>query len=327
MLPPGRRPAHARLADAADMSSAPAATPETTTVDLKNRWLAAGLALLLPGLGHLYQGRTFKAAIYSVCILGLFFTGQALGNWKVVYLGDSDAGGRISAPGNAQIIGRLLQGYGAQFPVGALAWPAIIQSRRYHAPEPPDAPLTSEVEGRLFAADTVNGPQPLAEVRGTVMLEPAGGGYQGKFIGETADGKPIEIRIDRVLDLGRKVSANEERTLVARAAEVPAGIDAPPGRDVVLDGRIPRPFLDRYQVPLGDSGEDSLTAELGGRLEIAYVFTWIAGLLNVLAIWDALDGPAYGIGNEPESKKKRRRKDEDDAKAAEKARREPIRTI
>ena len=62
--------------------STPAATPETPTVDLKNRWLAAGLALLLPGLGHLYQGRIFKAAIYSVCILGLFFTGQALATPK-----------------------------------------------------------------------------------------------------------------------------------------------------------------------------------------------------------------------------------------------------
>lgn len=327
MGPPAAGRPDVRLADLAEMSSTPTATSETTTVDLKNRWLAAGLALLLPGLGHLYQGRTFKAAIYSVCILGLFFTGQALGNWKVVYLGDSDAGGRISAPGNAQIIGRLLQGYGAQFPVGALAWPAIVQSRRYHAPEPPDAPLTSEFEGRLMA-DSVNGPQPLAEVRGTVMLEPAGGGYRGKFVGETVDGKPVEVPIDRVLDLGRRVSANEYRTLVARAAEVPDGIAAPPGVNVVLEGRLPRPFVDRYQVPLGDSGEDSLTAELGGRLEIAYVFTWIAGLLNVLAIWDALDGPAYGIGNEPESKKKRRRKDEEDAKASDKNRRpEPIRTI
>jgi len=327
MVAPAAGRPDARLADAADMST-PAATPETPTVDLKNRWLAGGLALLLPGLGHLYQGRTFKAAIYSVCILGLFFTGQALGNWKVVYLGDSDAGGRISAPGNAQIIGRLLQGYGAQFPVGALAWPAIVQSRRYHALEPPDAPLTAEFEGRLFA-DATTGPQPLVAVRGTVMLEPGNaGGLRGKFLGETEEGKPIEIELDRVLDLGRKVSANEDRTLIARAAKVPDGVDSPPGANVVLDGRIPRPFLDRYQVPLGDKGEDTLTAELGGRLEIAYVFTWIAGLLNVLAIWDALDGPAYGIGNEPEAKKKRRRKDEEDAKASDKNRRpEPIRTI
>ena len=28
------------------------------------------------------------------------------------------------------------------------------------------------------------------------------------------------------------------------------------------------------------------------------VFTLIAGLLNILAIWDAFEGPAYGFGDE-----------------------------
>ena len=28
------------------------------------------------------------------------------------------------------------------------------------------------------------------------------------------------------------------------------------------------------------------------------MFTWIAGLLNLMAIWDAYDGPAYGYGDE-----------------------------
>jgi hypothetical protein len=32
--------------------------------------------------------------------------------------------------------------------------------------------------------------------------------------------------------------------------------------------------------------------------ELALVFTWIAGLLNILAVWDALEGPAYGYGDE-----------------------------
>src|SRR5690606_16735778 len=60
------------------MSRSPetASSPTEPTVDLKNPMLAAGLALLVPGLGHAYQGRNFKAAIFFVCILGLFFTGQ-----------------------------------------------------------------------------------------------------------------------------------------------------------------------------------------------------------------------------------------------------------
>lgn len=310
------------------MSAPPPAEP--AAVDLKNRWLAAGLALLLPGLGHLYQGRTFKAAIYCVCILGLFFSGQALGDWKVVYLGDSDAGGRMSVGGGrAQIIGRLLQGYGAQFPVGALAWPAMAQSRRYHEEEANaprgglDAPITATLGEGDLRITTVNGPRPLVGIRGEVTLEPAAGGIRGKFVGKTEDGTPIELELTRVLELGRKISASERRTVRAAVDKLPDGIEAPADAEPYLDGWIPRPFTDRYQVPLGSEGEDRLTADLGGRLEIAYVFTWIAGLLNVLAIWDALDGPAYGIGNEPEADKKRRRKKGEDAdeKKSEKARR------
>jgi hypothetical protein len=56
-----------------------------TTVRLKNRALAALLAFLVPGLGHAYQGRYGKAILYAVCILGLFFVGMALGDWKILY--------------------------------------------------------------------------------------------------------------------------------------------------------------------------------------------------------------------------------------------------
>jgi hypothetical protein len=39
---------------------------------------------------------------------------------------------------------------------------------------------------------------------------------------------------------------------------------------------------------------------------MALVFTWVAGLLNLLAIWDAADGPAYAYGDEkPDDEKKK----------------------
>ena len=43
---------------------------------------------------------------------------------------------------------------------------------------------------------------------------------------------------------------------------------------------------------------------------MASVFTWIAGLLNLLVIWDAVDGPAYGYGDE--------KKEEDEGKQDDK---------
>ena len=69
-------------------------TPEqhpAVPLDLKNPALAAFLAWAVPGLGHLYQGRTTKGWLFMVCILGLFFTGIVLGShpdvgWgRVVY--------------------------------------------------------------------------------------------------------------------------------------------------------------------------------------------------------------------------------------------------
>ena len=44
---------------------------------------------------------------------------------------------------------------------------------------------------------------------------------------------------------------------------------------------------------------------------MAMVFTWIAGLLNILAIWDAVEGPAFGYGDE--------HKNEDEAAAEDAA--------
>ena len=55
------------------------------TVDLKNRFVAAILAYLIPGAGHYYQGRKQKAALFFSCILGLFVLGFAIGNGRVVY--------------------------------------------------------------------------------------------------------------------------------------------------------------------------------------------------------------------------------------------------
>lgn len=56
------------------------------TIHLKDPALAAFLAWLIPGLGHLYQGRLAKAALFFVCIMGTFAYGVYLGgNWDLGY--------------------------------------------------------------------------------------------------------------------------------------------------------------------------------------------------------------------------------------------------
>ncbi|MBY0587656.1 hypothetical protein K2X85_10785 [bacterium] len=90
---------------------------------LKNPALAGLLAWLVPGLGHAYQGRWFKAILFAICIHGLFWTGMAHGSWKVVWL-------RMDPQ-------EYSWSYLAQIGVGAAALPALVNaSSRDWLPEP-----------------------------------------------------------------------------------------------------------------------------------------------------------------------------------------------
>jgi hypothetical protein len=103
---------------------------DSIAIDLKDPALAALLAWLIPGLGHWYQGRRAKAALYFLCILGLFSFG--------VYLSSSNEPCR---QGGAKIgCGRAVYfswrrddhhlAYLCQVGVGLPALPAMLQAYR-----------------------------------------------------------------------------------------------------------------------------------------------------------------------------------------------------
>lgn len=54
-------------------------------LNLRNRNLAAFLAWIIPGAGHFYQRRYFKAAIFSVCVISSFLIGILVGGGRCVY--------------------------------------------------------------------------------------------------------------------------------------------------------------------------------------------------------------------------------------------------
>jgi hypothetical protein len=149
-------------------------------INLKNPLLAAFLAWLVPGLGHIYQGRRTKGVLYAICILGLFFLGLFLGEGKIVYW-------RWINPLRDPEHFRLY--YVGQFFAGLAALPALIQ--------------------------------------GTLQ----------------------SWGIDPIL----------------------GGLMAQPPDDVI-NGLHPR---------------------LGKLVEVGSVYTTVAGLLNIFAIYDAYEGPAY----------------------------------
>jgi hypothetical protein len=90
-------------------------------IDLKDPRLAAFLAWLLPGLGHIYQGRTGKGVLFFVCIVGTFVYGLTIGEGRVVYASTADVFSR----------GFLERWqYICQVGIGLPALPAVVQRYR-----------------------------------------------------------------------------------------------------------------------------------------------------------------------------------------------------
>ena len=59
-------------------------TTNLSPLQLKDPVIAGVLAWLIPGLGHFYQGRNAKGALFIICILGTFLYGLYLGGSKEV---------------------------------------------------------------------------------------------------------------------------------------------------------------------------------------------------------------------------------------------------
>lgn len=99
-------------------------------------FLAAVLSYLVPGLGQIYQGRVGKGVLFMVALLGMFFFGMYLGDWKNVYVpGDAKDTNFFTTVTNWLPIGRQFVrsvgngrlAFGGQMWIGAAAWPAILQ--------------------------------------------------------------------------------------------------------------------------------------------------------------------------------------------------------
>lgn len=179
-------------------------TEDEQIIDLKDPFLAAFLAWLIPGLGHLYQGRTAKGVLFFVCIMSTFIYGLYLGGsselgWgRVVYASWRDGDKRLN--------------YFCQIGAGLPALPALVQASR--------------VGNRK---------------------EPLFGGFMA----------PPQLPGDRI--------------------------------------------------PGGGPTLDELHRKLHRFFELGTVFTMVAGLLNILAIYDAWGGPVF-----PQPEKEEEEDDQDE---------------
>jgi hypothetical protein len=97
---------------------------------------AALLSYLVPGLGQIYQGRYGKGILFMVSLLGMFFLGQAMGNWQNVYIQTSDGGqNNPRGPGTVGALFNRLH-FAGQVWIGVAAWPALWQ--HFGGPNPFD---------------------------------------------------------------------------------------------------------------------------------------------------------------------------------------------
>jgi hypothetical protein len=261
-------------------------------IDLKNPWVAGVLAFLVPGAGHFYQKRHFKGAVYFVCILGTFLFGMSLGEWRAVYWTETPGKDQFGRPAKKNL------GFLAQAGIGTPAVFAYLQSRRYHSPgnHPVvlnfhdfkgnrDAPLAKTIDADFTGVIVKQGGRG-EEVSGRLHLEPWNRTFKGTL--ETANGT---LQLGNSLFVDSPVLGDRQRLVFAGVVDG--------GQEVgQITGTIPRGLTSWLFAPLDDNVLQDLNRRLNKRFEMALVYTWIAGLLNILAVWDAVQGPAYGYGDE-----------------------------
>jgi hypothetical protein len=95
---------------------------ESIEINLRDPVIAAVLAWVWPGLGHIYQRRYAKGALFMTCITTLFFAGVFLGGGRSVAAFDGEAI-------RARKYGMIMQ-FAAQFGCGGPSFPAIVQQVR-----------------------------------------------------------------------------------------------------------------------------------------------------------------------------------------------------
>jgi hypothetical protein len=271
-------------------------------VQLKNPIVAGVLAYLIPGAGHWYQGRRFKATIYSGCILTIFVWGMILGNWQPVYSQLVQRTRAESAQFEETVPPmKFAFGYGAQFLVGLPALPSLVQEMRFRGEDADVEFLDKDIFSDFVGIIRERGEREFSaeQVRGQISISPVNpAGSQeitGTLTAVAPNGSTAEYTLGGRIELGRAVFGSPRQEIHCRVISKD-GVDFSPAAS--LQGTVSRSFLNWFQAPRDSQELDRLHGELSRKFDIACVFTWIAGLLNLLAIWDAAAGPAYGYGDE-----------------------------
>ena len=193
-------------------------------IDLRNPFLAALLSWLVPGLGQIYQGRTFKGGVCMAALVAALVFGMWLGDGRVVYASGRPGEMRLPPAGvRAAFIG--------QAGIGAVAIPAFVQSQW----------LAGSGREPLFASAWFAPPVQPGQFVSPAYAATLARTSPGVALTEPGMGRPLRQVLTDELSLWQK--------------------------------------------------------RLGRRFEIGTLYTVIAGMLNVLVVFDALGGPMRAAGD------------------------------
>jgi hypothetical protein len=215
-------------------------------VDLRDPYLAAFLAWLLPGAGHFYQRRWGKGGLFMVCILTTFFVGLWMGQGRVVYASWRPNDQRYA--------------YICQVGVGLPALPALVQAMRLKSGEAP------YWDGIMTPPFLPGQPLPRAWVEQQVEKHNL-----------DAEDFPDLAHPDPAQSITYLYRIEARKRFDGRT-------------DFQMTDKAPKLAATNERDPYNQLSDWNL--RMGPYFELGTVYTLIAGLLNVLAIFDALAGPA-----------------------------------
>jgi len=137
--------------------SAPSQTQQPVSL------MAGFLSFLIPGLGQICQGRVSKGLLFMVCLVGMFHLGQAMGDWKNVYIPVTDQPDDRFPDQMNQFRARRFQDlyknlyqrwhYVGQFWIGMGAWPALWQYFAMPVPDKETRPFLHDYQRSPEEAD------------------------------------------------------------------------------------------------------------------------------------------------------------------------------
>jgi hypothetical protein len=249
--------------------TAPAAQPNPPPAKLGTAHrpldpVAGVLSYLVPGLGQIVQGRVGKGLLFLVCIYSLFFYGLYLG------MGSVTIGPRTYR----------------------LSSNVYLPDTFDEADAGKELPRVLRFLPRQAAWNLYNRPQFAGQFWVGIAAWPAVWQYMHY---DRAEVHELERQIDRLYN---EIGQDEKNKEFDRAEEKRKELE-----DLKQNPRLSHPYFGDFMREPSMSAVNAVHNAGDKRLELAWVYTVIAGVLNIMVIYDAIAGPAFPDASKDPQKK------------------------